>query len=255
MDADSPPCRPLLQRSTRQRRLCRRPSLTGAADRRTLIALGCGTFVAALVFVIPPLFFPQMATDLHVSVPLLGQIMSAMLALSVGLGLVIGPLADRSGYRSLILIGLVAAAVCLFVFGLTPTFLLLFLASAAGAMTDAGVLGPSLAIAGTAFTGPAARRAIGWTTAAQSGSAIVAVPLLAAIGAVSGWRTAFVVAGLAPSPSPSWQRAGCRTSIADPLSASAWTISWRRIVPCCEIARCAGCMGPPCSVPSAGSGW
>jgi hypothetical protein len=39
-----------------------------------------------------------------VSVPLLGQIMSAMLGLSVVLGLVIGPLADRSGYRLLILL-------------------------------------------------------------------------------------------------------------------------------------------------------
>jgi DHA1 family L-arabinose/isopropyl-beta-D-thiogalactopyranoside export protein-like MFS transporter len=63
-------------------------------------------------------------------------------------------------------------------------------------LTDAGVLGPSLAIAGTAFTGTAAKRAIGWTTAAQSGSAIVGVPLLAAIGTATGWRVAFVVAGL-----------------------------------------------------------
>jgi predicted MFS family arabinose efflux permease len=71
------------------------------------------------------------------------------------------------------------------------------LASAAGAMSDAGVLGPSLAMAGTAFTGTAARRAIGSTSAAQSGSAIVGVPLLAAIGTVAGWRVAFVVAGCA----------------------------------------------------------
>ena len=64
-------------------------------------------------------------------------------------------------------------------------------------MTDAGVLGPSFAVAGTAFSGRAARRAIGWTQAAQSGSAIVGVPVLAAIGAAAGWRVAFVVAGLA----------------------------------------------------------
>jgi MFS transporter, DHA1 family, inner membrane transport protein len=167
------------------------------ANRRTLVALGFGTFVAALVFVVPPIFYPQMSVELQVSVPLLGQLMSAMLGLSVVLGLVIGPLADRSGYRLLILTGLMASVVCLLVFGLAPTFLLLFLASAAGAVTDAGVLGPSLAIAGTAFEGTAARRAIGWTTAAQAGSAIVGVPLLAAIGAVGGWRMAFVAGGLA----------------------------------------------------------
>ena len=172
------------------------PRLAVTTERRTLLALGFGTFVAALVLIIPPLFFPQMARELQVSVPLLGQIMSAMLGLSVVLGLVIGPLSDRSGYRLLIVIGLVAAAVCLLVFGLAPTFPLLLLASAAGAVTDAGVLGPSLAIAGTAFTGTAARRAIGWTNAAQAGSAIIGVPLLAAIGMAAGWRVAFVVAGL-----------------------------------------------------------
>jgi MFS transporter, DHA1 family, inner membrane transport protein len=175
----------------------RDPQVARAADLRTLIALGFGTFVAALVFIIPPIFFPQMARELQVSVPLLGQILSVMLGLSVVLGLVIGPLSDRSGYRLLILIGLIAAAVCLLVFGLAPVFLLLLIASAAGAVTDAGVLGSSFAIAGTAFTGTAARRAIGWTSAAQAGSAIVAVPLLAAIGTVAGWRVAFIVAGLA----------------------------------------------------------
>ena len=173
------------------------PHLAVTTERRTLLALGCGTFVAALVFIIPPLFFPQMGRELQVSVPVLGQIMSAMLGLSVLLGLVVGPLSDRSGYRLLIVIGLAAAAACLLVFGLAPTFPLLLLASTAGAVTDAGVLGPSLAMAGTAFTGTAARRAIGWTNAAQAGSAIIGVPLLAAIGMAAGWRVAFVLAGLA----------------------------------------------------------
>jgi predicted MFS family arabinose efflux permease len=172
------------------------PRRETSTERRTLGALGYGTFVAALVLVIPPIFFPQMARELQASVPLLGQIMSAMLGLSVVLGLVTGPLSDRSGYRLLIVIGLVAAAVCLLVFGLSPSFLLLLLGSAAGAVTDAGVFGPSYAIAGTAFRGTAARRAIGLTTAAQSGSAIIGVPLLAAIGTAVGWRMAFVVAGL-----------------------------------------------------------
>jgi predicted MFS family arabinose efflux permease len=160
------------------------------------VALGYGTFVAALVFVVPPLFFPQMASDLQVSVPLLGQIISAMLGLSVVLGFVIGPLADRSGYCRLIVAGLTAAGICFLVFGLAPAFLVLLLAVATGAVADAGVIGPSFAVAGTAFTGTAARRAIGWTQAAQAGSAILGVPLLAAIGAAAGWRAAFIVTGL-----------------------------------------------------------
>ncbi len=168
-----------------------------AADRRTLVALGFGTFVAALVFVIPPIFFPQMAAELQVSVPLLGQVMTAMLLLSALFGLVVGPLADRSGHRWPILIGLMAAAVCLLDFGLAPTYPVLLLASVTGAVATAAVLGPSLAIASTAFSGTAARRAVGWTSAAQAGSAIIGVPVLAAIGTAAGWRVAFVAAGLA----------------------------------------------------------
>ena len=137
-----------------------------------------------------------MARDLQVSVPLLGQIMSAMLGLSVVLGLIIGPLSDRSGYRLLILVGLVAATICLFVFGLSPTFLLLLLASAAGAVTDAGVLGSSLAVAGTAFDrgGSAAgdRMDLGRASRLRR---YRCTRILAAIGTVAGWRVAFIVAG------------------------------------------------------------
>jgi MFS family permease len=156
-------------------------SASGTAERQTLMALGGGAFVSALVIIIPPAFFPEMARDLHVGVPLLGQIMTAMLLISVFLGLVAGPLSDQSGHRLVIVIGLAAAALCFFAFGLAPTILLLFLASVAGGVTNASVLGPTMAIAGTYFSGTAARRAIGWTSAAEAGSAIVGVPALAFI--------------------------------------------------------------------------
>lgn len=171
--------------------------LTASSDRRALVALCLGAFVTALLFIVPTPFFPEMARDLGVSVPLLGQVMSVMLLISVFLGLIVGPLSDYSGYRRLIVIGLTAAVVCLLAFGLAPVFPVLLLASVAGGMTDSAVLGSSLAIAGAHFTGAAARRAIGWTSAAQSGSAIIGVPVLAAVGAAAGWRTAFVVAALA----------------------------------------------------------
>jgi hypothetical protein len=39
------------------------PRLGESNERRTLVALGYGTFVAALEFVIPPLFFPPIARE------------------------------------------------------------------------------------------------------------------------------------------------------------------------------------------------
>ena len=73
----------------------------------------------------------------------------------------------------------------------------MLLASITGGVSDAAVLGPSLALAGTHFEGDAGRRAIGWANGTEALSAIVAVPVLAAIGAIAGWRLAFVAAGAA----------------------------------------------------------
>src|SRR5215211_2863636 len=170
---------------------------THPPDSRVLPALCAGTFLASVVFVAPAPFFPVMARDLGVGVPLLGQIIAAMLLLSALLGLIAGPLADRYGHRLLIVLGLLATAVCLLLFGLAPMFPVLFAAALAGGLADAAVLGPALAVAGTYFVGPAARRALGWTTACMAGSAIVGVPVLTAIGSVAGWRAAFIVAGVA----------------------------------------------------------
>ncbi|MBA3450931.1 MAG: MFS transporter, partial [Chloroflexia bacterium] len=172
-------------------------TLLQVTDRRVLPVLCLGMVVAMLTFVAPAPFFPAIARDLDVSVPLLGQVVAAMLLISAALGLVAGPLADRYGHRRLIVLGLASAAVCLLAFGLAPNFSVLLLGALAGGLANAAVLGPSLAVAGTYFAGPAARHALGWATACMAGSAIVGVPVLTAMGAVAGWRTAFIAAGSA----------------------------------------------------------
>jgi DHA1 family chloramphenicol resistance protein-like MFS transporter len=167
------------------------------SDRRVLIALCSGTFLASLLTIAPPPFFPVMARDLHVEVPLLGQLMTAMLLLSALFSLLFGPLSDRSGPRRLILVGLVAAIATLFTFGLAPAFLVLLLASVSGAVTTAAVPGPALALAGTYFAGASGRQAVSWTSGSAALAAIVGVPGLAALGAVAGWRLAYIALGAA----------------------------------------------------------
>jgi predicted MFS family arabinose efflux permease len=154
-------------------------------------------FVAMLTFVAPAPFFPAMARDLDVGVPLLGQVVAAMLLVSAAIGLLAGPLADRYGHRRVILVGLVAAAVCLLAFGLAPTFPVLLAGAIAGGLANAAVLGPSLAVASTYFAGAEARRALGWATACMAGSAIVGVPALTAVASFTGWRLAFIFGGTA----------------------------------------------------------
>ena len=79
--------------------------MTLTPSSRALIALCLGTFAGLLTFVAPAPFLPAMARDLRTSVPLLGQIVAAMLLLSALCGLVVGPLADRYGHRRVILLG------------------------------------------------------------------------------------------------------------------------------------------------------
>lgn len=165
--------------------------------RLVLPALCLGSFITTLNFAAPAPFLPAMSDDLDVSVALLGQITAAMMILSAVLALIVGPVADRYGPRRFILAGLVATAVSLFDFGLAPVFSVLFIASIAGAIAEATVPGLSLAIAGTRFSGPASRKAIGWTVGALASAPIVGVPILTTIGDLAGWRAAFLTAGFA----------------------------------------------------------
>lgn len=165
--------------------------------RYVLPALCLGSFITTLNFAAPAPFLPAMSDDLGVSVGLLGQVTATMMILSAGLALVVGPLADHVGPRPFILAGLAATAVSLLDFALALVFSLLLIASVAGGIAEATVPGLSLAIAGTRFSGPAARRAIGWTVGALASAPIIGVPALTTIGDLSGWRAAFLAAGAA----------------------------------------------------------
>ena len=72
--------------------------------------LALSTFVNHLNVVAWIPFLPFIAKAQGVSVSLLGQIPASMLLLSALLGLGIGPLADRYGYRRTLLVCLAAVA-------------------------------------------------------------------------------------------------------------------------------------------------
>ena len=177
------------------------PTAIAPPGRMVLPALCVGSFITTLAFVAPAPFLPAMSDDLGVSVALLGQVTTVMMVMSGMLALVVGPLADRFGPRRFILAGLAATAVALFDFGLAPVFAVLFVASIAGAVAEATVPGLSLSIAGSRFSGPASRRALGWTVGALASAPIIGVPLLTTVGDLAGWRVAFLLAGFAAAVS------------------------------------------------------
>jgi MFS transporter, DHA1 family, inner membrane transport protein len=166
-------------------------------ERRVLRALCAASFLGPLAFFVLPAFFPAIARDLGTTVPILGQAVTGMVLVGAAAGLVVGPLADRHGYRLLLVGGCVAVAAALLGAGLAPTFLVLLLSCAVAGVGQAALVGLSQAVAGTHFAGAVRRRALSRTVASQASTPIAAVPLLTAAGAVVGWRAALVGGGLA----------------------------------------------------------
>ncbi|MDQ3044985.1 MAG: MFS transporter, partial [Chloroflexota bacterium] len=144
----------------------------------------------------PAPFFTRMARDFKTTVPLLGQITTAITLLSASLGLAIGPLAERFGYRRLITGGMIAVAVNLIGTALAPSYSLILGLAVIGGLGDAALFGLPLAIASTYFTGAARRRAISWTMTALPASGVAGIPLLTLLGGAAGWRVAIGCAGV-----------------------------------------------------------
>ncbi len=172
---------------------------TAAQDRfppgqLVLPSLCLASFVSMVHLTAPARLFPAISRGLGGSVALLGQILAAMLILGAVLGLVIGPLADRSGVRRFIVIGLLATVLALANYGLAPVYWVLLFASIAGAIDEGTVPGLTMAVAGSHFHGPAARHALSLTASATTSARIVGIPVMAMIGEVIGWRAAFLAA-------------------------------------------------------------
>jgi DHA1 family bicyclomycin/chloramphenicol resistance-like MFS transporter len=144
-------------------------------------------------------FLPNIADELGTSVALVGQVPALLMLVAAGLGLVVGPLADQFGYRRMLLIGLLTVVASTLATGLAPSFPLLLTVALVGAVGRAAVQPTAQAIVAGRFADEAARRvAMSRVVIGQSGAAIVGIPLLTFIAALSGWRLAFfALAGLA----------------------------------------------------------
>ncbi|CAN5793847.1 N/A [soil metagenome] len=162
-----------------------------------LATLCVAAFISAVNFFATSPFYPSIARDLDTSVPLLGQAITMMLMISAVLGLAVGPLADRYGYRWPLALGALAIAVNMLGTAAATSYSVLLGLSVVGALGDALVFGLTLAFASTIFAGDAQRRALSWTIASLSIGAVVGIPILTSIGDVSTWRIAIGVAGIA----------------------------------------------------------
>ena len=172
------------------------PYATLAAGRRMLAALCATAFLSTLMYASLAPFFSELEDDLSTSTPALGQVVTLRLLLSAVLALIAGPVADRYGYRRLITAGVVALAISFLSVAAAQSYAMLLLTSVPGGIAGGTLSGLPIALAANSFAGESRLRAISYTVAALSSSAIVGIPALTTASAWVGWRGVFMVSGL-----------------------------------------------------------
>ncbi len=169
----------------------------GQLGRRLMTALCLPASLAVLNALALSPFLSEIARDLDTSVALLGQALTVTGLLGATFGLIIGPAADRIGYRRLMLCGLAALIVCDLGTAIAPSFLMLLLAQLVGGFSAATITPMAYSIIGTRVEGEGRRRAIATIYAASSAGNIIGFPILATIGDSFSWRWSFVAIAIA----------------------------------------------------------
>src|SRR5687767_11726118 len=98
---------------------------SSSTGTRLLLTLCAIAFVAYLNQLMLWPFYVDVARDLDIPIPLLGQTTTLAVLVSAALGLVIGPLADHVGHRRTLLFGATGVVISAFGTALAPTFLAL----------------------------------------------------------------------------------------------------------------------------------
>jgi predicted MFS family arabinose efflux permease len=164
------------------------------AERRLVGLLAACSFLAFVNFAALAPFLPVVARDLATTVPLVGQVTTALTLLSAGLGLALGPFADLRGHRRLIVVGIVAITLNLAGTALAPTYAALLPMAVLAAVGDAILFGLPYAVVGERLRGDRQRRAVAWISGGLSLGIVTAPTLLALFGNLVGWRGALLVA-------------------------------------------------------------
>jgi predicted MFS family arabinose efflux permease len=159
------------------------PALCAASAISVLNALALSPFLA------------EMSDDLGISVALLGQSLTVSGLLGAGIGLFVGPAAERIGYRRVLLAGTVALLLSNVGTALAPSFELLLLTQLANGISGATISPMAFAFAGALYDAEMRRHAISRIYAVAAGVEVVGLPALAALGDVTSWRWSFAAMG------------------------------------------------------------
>jgi multidrug resistance protein len=155
------------------------------------LALTIATFVVGVDLYIVAAVLPAIADDLHEKIGLVGLLASAYALPTAIFAPVFGPLSDRRGRRTGMLLGLsiftVAAAAC----AVAPSLPFLLLARAVNGLGAAIASPATLAYASDLPSPPARARTLGIVLSAFPFSTLIGLPIGAVVTGAFGWRAAF----------------------------------------------------------------
>jgi MFS transporter, DHA1 family, inner membrane transport protein len=158
--------------------------------------LGLTAFLGTLNSMSLNAFLPLIAADFGQTVPVLGQITTAVLALAALSTLAVGPFADRYGMRQFLLIGGVSVVLTALATAAAGNFGTLLAARMISGLSGGILLGLSLSCAATLFEGQLRRKALSVVLGGSSLALVLGVPALTFVASLSTWRIAFIVFAL-----------------------------------------------------------
>lgn len=138
-------------------------------------------------------FLPQIANDLDVTVPLVGQAATMSMITAAFLSLITGPLADLFGRRRMILTGQALLVMSTVLVALTPSYTLLLLAGFISGVGSAANQGVAFGFIVSRFSGTALRKAISYAQSSGSTIVVIGPPVSTLIGVIVNWRVAILV--------------------------------------------------------------
>ena len=170
--------------------------MPSGAVRRALLALAVGGFAIGTGEFVMMGLLPQVASDLDVSIPRAGELISVY-----ALGVVVGaPLLTAASVRFprktvlLVLMSWFAAANLLS--AIAPTFGLVMLARFASGLPHGAFFGAGAVVAGRLVERSRANSAMAVMFAGLTVANIVGVPLTTILGQHTGWRAVYAIVGL-----------------------------------------------------------
>ena len=170
--------------------------MPSGAVRRALLALAVGGFAIGTGEFVMMGLLPQVATDLSVSIPRAGQLISVY-----ALGVVVGaPLLTAASVRfprkKVLLVLMTWFATANLLSAIAPTFGLVMVARFASGLPHGAFFGAGAVVAGSLVERNRANSAMAVMFAGLTVANIVGVPLTTILGQHTGWRAVYAIVGL-----------------------------------------------------------